>query len=59
MRNPIIRMMRYKDGKLSGSVSINGTERVIQPFKVENGISASEKEKALLKQAITQGEGDE
>ena len=52
MNKPIIRMMRYKDGKLSGFVLINGIERAVAEFEVPKGASAADKENALLKQAI-------
>ena len=50
--NPKITMMRYKDGKLSGFVLINGIERAVAAFEVPKGTSAADKENALLKQAI-------
>lgn len=52
MNNAIIRMMSYKNGWLSGNVTLNGREWVVEPFKVASDASASEKENALLKQAI-------
>ena len=50
--NPKITMMTYKDGRLSGNVVLNGQEWAVKPFEVELGASATDKEKALLKQAI-------
>lgn len=52
MNEPKITMMSCKDGKLSGNVILNGHEWVVEPFKVELGASASDKEKALVKRAI-------
>lgn len=56
--NPKITMMTYKDGRLSGNVVLNGQEWAVKPFEVELGVSATDKEKALLKQAI-KGQGNE
>lgn len=41
--NPKITMMSYRDDKVSGNVVLNGHEWVVQPFKVFDGASASEK----------------
>lgn len=56
MNKPIIRMMSYKDGKLSGFVLINGIERAVEAFEVPKGTSAAEFEKVLLEQAYTERE---
>ena len=50
--NPKITMMTYKDGRLSGNVVLNGQEWAVKPFEVELGMNATDKENALLKQAI-------
>lgn len=55
MENARITMMRtISTTMIDGRVLINGTEWVIQPFEVEKGASATEKENALLKQAISE-----
>lgn len=57
MNSPKITMMSFKDGKVSGNVRLNGTEWAVKAFEVALGASASDKEKALVKQAIKeQGE---
>lgn len=53
MQNPIIRMMRYQDGKLSGKVVLNGAEWLVAPFQIKSGASATEKENALIERAVT------
>tara|TARA_R110002124_G_scaffold230373_2_gene395482 strand:- start:6714 stop:6887 length:174 start_codon:yes stop_codon:yes gene_type:complete len=52
MIEPKITMMSYRDGKVLGRVVVNGHEIAVQPFQVASDASASEKENALLKQAI-------
>lgn len=52
MIEPRITMMSFKNGKVSGNVVLNGTEWVVKPFDVQEGMSASDKEKALVKRAI-------
>lgn len=52
MNNAVIRMMSYKNGWLSGRVTLNGREWVVKPFEIKKGASARDKENALLKQAI-------
>lgn len=54
--NPKITMMTYKDGRLSGNVVLNGQEWAVKPFEVELGVSATDKEKALLKQACDESD---
>ena len=56
MQDPIIRMMRYQDGKLSGKVVLNGAEWLVAPFEIKRGASATEKENALIKRAIMEQE---
>lgn len=53
MIEPKITMMSCKDGKLSGNVVLNEREWVVKPFKVELGISPSEKENKLIERAIS------
>ena len=52
MIEPKITMMSYRDSKVLGRVVVNGHEIAVQPFEVASDASASEKENALLKQAI-------
>ena len=51
--NPKITMLTTRSSNhIAGRVVLNGQEWVVNPFEVELGASATDKEKALVKQAI-------
>jgi len=51
--NPKITMLTTRSSNhIAGRVVLNGREWVVEPFEIAKGASASEKENALLKQAI-------
>ena len=51
--NPKITMLTTRSSNhIAGRVCLNGQEWAVKPFEVELGVSATDKEKALLKQAI-------
>ena len=51
--NPKITMLTTDSANsIAGRVVLNGQEWVVQPFQVGISASASDKEKALVKQAI-------
>ena len=55
MIEPRITMMTTDSAtSISGRVVLNGAEWVIKTFEVQKGMSASEKEKALVKRAISE-----
>ena len=57
--NPKITMMTtVSANSIAGRVVLNGQEWAVKTFEVAIGASASDKEKALLKQAIKES-GDE
>ena len=56
--NPKITMLTTRSSNhIAGRVVLNGQEWVVKPIEIAKGASASDKEKALVKQAIKeQGE---
>lgn len=55
--NPKITMMTTTSANsISGNVVLNGQEWAVKPFEVELGMNATDKEKALLKQACDESD---